>query len=97
METYTITISGQTGQQYSCILKKEVDRFTLNSVLGFMMPLNGNPSYILAGDILLQKQWLDGDSEIKTNEFLRNGACMQAIQLVELAKGELKKNSIETE
>lgn len=91
--TYTISVQGD-DKIYSCVLK-DLDRKTLDSVLGFIMPLNGHPSYLTAGEIILfSASWVEGDKEIKTNEDLKNAASMQAINLVSFKQASLKKNSI---
>ncbi|MGV7234657.1 MAG: hypothetical protein ACQ9ET_00220 [Nitrosomonadaceae bacterium] len=74
----------------SCRLS-EINRGTLEVVLGLVMPSNGQPQYIKAGEIILNSCWVEGDEEIKTDESLLLSACMSAYQLVDIKESSLKK------
>lgn len=70
---------------------KAINRATLEVVLGLIMPSNGDPQYIKAGEIILNTCWVGGDEEIRTDEEYLNAAAMQAYQLVEIKTASLKK------
>lgn len=90
IETYTITVLDD-DKEYSCILK-ELDRETLSAVLGFMMPINGHPNYLAAGDIILLKCWVSGAEEIRKIDYLKTAASMQAVTLIAIKQASIKKN-----
>ena len=58
--------------------------------MGYAMPIQGNPQYIRAGEIILLSCWIEGDEILKTEEYIIDSA-MQAFQIMKGSNGTLKK------
>ena len=67
------------------------NRTTIENALGLAMPIQGNPQFVRAGEIVLLNCWIDGDDEIKTNDELLVPAAMQAFQIIKSKTAVLKK------
>jgi len=75
-----------------CLLRKP-DRNTYETALGLITPIGDRaPKFVTAGQRILQACWLDGDKDILSNDELLVAFAMQAIGLVQIAGGVLKKN-----
>ncbi len=85
---YEITVD----DKYKCYLK-EIDRETYELVLGLIMPTNGQPKYVLAGEIILNRLWVGGDDIVKTQDDLLVSAAMAAYKLIDIKGSDLKKIS----
>lgn len=73
---------------------RNINRQQLGIVLSLIMPSNGQPDYIRAGEVILENCAIKdaGDYEaIKADEMLFVGACFQAYQIIELKTGTIKK------
>jgi len=83
----TLTHEGKTAH-----LKKP-DRVVVDTALGYVMPTNGRPSYIMAGEYILLNCWNGGDAEVKSeeSEFFYS-FCMKAFAVLEPILSGLKKN-----
>lgn len=79
------------GKKYTCKLKKEVSRDTLEDALGLIRPNAGNPLPLTAGRLILKECWIEGDEEIKTDDELLIPACLAAYNTIEEKEGSLKK------
>ena len=91
--TYTIEVGN-----LSCTLRK-LDRATYkicHSKLAASIS-NGKESMIDIGQIILNTCWIEGDKELKDSTSDENmevnfAACQQAIGMIEIMSGSLKKN-----
>lgn len=69
------------------------DRLVVERVLGLVMPTNGEPRYITAGEYVLLNCWLDGDTEVKVDTHpLFMWFAMQAFQALTPVLSGIKKN-----
>lgn len=88
---FQIDVESGSGETFSCKLS-EIDRNTLEVVIGLIMPTGGEkPQYLRAGEIILNSCWVDGDEQIRKDEQCLIAASMQAYKLFELKKTTLKK------
>lgn len=76
---------------YTCKIKNEITRDSLEECLGLIAPTRGNPRPLTAGRIMLNEAWVEGDAEIKKNEELLVAACLACYHLVKVKGGNLKK------
>ncbi len=91
-EISTVTVTDKAGKTYSFHLKNP-DRTTLQTCLGMLAPLNGGtPRTIDAGDLILKTCTVAGDTEALKNERVLIAASLQAVGVIEILDGELKKN-----
>jgi hypothetical protein len=82
---YELSVGGK-----KCYLK-ELPMPIYELVLGLVLPVQGQPQYLRAGEVILMNCWVGGDEEIKTDEALKIAACVKAMGLFEVQEAELKK------
>lgn len=87
---HELSVFDDDGKEYKCQLS-DVDRNTLEIVIGLIMPTTGSPKLITAGEMILNTCWVSGDDEIKNNEQLKIAACLSAIKIYEVKKTNLRK------
>lgn len=75
---------------YSCYLK-EISRPVMEIALGMIMPINGAPRLITAGEIILNSCWIEGDQEIRTVEKWLIEASLKCCEMIERQNSELAK------
>jgi hypothetical protein len=94
-QTYTILIdANDRDRTYSCTIKKP-DLKVMKTVMALMTPvpqMNKEMDSIGAGQWILETCWIEGDEEIKTDMDLLIAASLQAVTLVNIYDGEIKKN-----
>lgn len=85
VETYTLTVKDK-----SCVLAKP-DKATISEAFSLMTPMDEKikPDVVGAGIIFIEKGWISGDEEIKTNSRLMTSAAMAAVQLFEMKDAEM--------
>ena len=76
---------------FGCILKHPKPQI-LSKALGAMSGINGEPDMFKAGKHILDNCWVVGDEEIKKNDDFLFAAALQALALVEILQGSIKKN-----
>ena len=76
---------------YKCKINEKVDRETLENCLGLIMPNIGNPKPLTAGKMLLDKNWLEGDKEVKTNQEVLIVACLACFFVLKHKDSSIKK------
>lgn len=86
----TITVETE-GKTYTCTLKKDMSRDTLEDALGLIRPNAGNPMPLTAGRLILNDCWIEGDEEIKTNDELLICACLAAYGRIHEKEASIKK------
>ena len=70
---------------------KGLSRVVLEKALGLMVPLNGEPKLVTAGEVILNACWIEGDEEIRKDEELLVEACLQCCELIERKNASIKK------
>ncbi len=70
---------------------KGINRAVLETALGLIMPVHGQPKLITAGEMILNACWIDGDDEIKKDDELMVEACLQCVSLIERKSAIIKK------
>ena len=73
-----------------CYLKG-MSRPILETALGLIMPTNGTPKLITAGEMILNACWLGGDEEIRKDDELLSEASLKCVELIERKNAVLKK------
>lgn len=83
-ELHMITVKGKDGKDYNCIVKSP-DRNTLSVASKFMEdPVRFN-------EVIFTNGWVDGDEEIRNNDYLRLAAETKCAGLVKIAESSIKK------
>jgi len=70
---------------------RRVDRNTLQSAMGDMVPSRGKPKLIDAGELIINTCWVTGDEEIRTNDLYFVPACLVACGAIEQKAAFFKK------
>ncbi|AHJ98931.1 DNA binding protein [Hymenobacter swuensis] len=84
----TLTLKDKAGKTVATAYLKEPGRV----VVARAMSLIAQSKPLEAGEFILENCFVGGDQTILENEKFKMSASMQAVQLVELLDGELKKN-----
>lgn len=83
-DLHLITVKGKDGLEYNCILK-EPDRNTMSVAGKFVNdPVQFN-------EVIFSNCWVDGDEEIKKDDYLKLSAEAKASTLVKFAEATIKK------
>lgn len=76
---------------FGCILRHPKPQI-LSKALGAMSGISGEPDMFKAGKYIIDNCWVVGDKEIQDNDDFLFAACIQALGLVEILQGSIKKN-----
>ncbi|GGF22249.1 hypothetical protein [Hymenobacter cavernae] len=87
-EISTLTLKDKAGNVKATAYLKQANR----PVVARGMSLLAQNKPLEAGEFILENCFVGGDKEVLENELLKMSASMQAVALVELLDGELKKN-----
>jgi hypothetical protein len=83
-ELHLITVKGRDGKDYSCIVKSP-DRNTLAVASKFVDdPVRFN-------EVIFSNGWVEGDEELRTDDYLRLAAETKCASLVKIAESTIKK------
>lgn len=70
---------------------RKIDRNTLQSAMGDMVPVRGKPKLIDAGELIINTCWVCGDEEIRSNDDYFIPACLQACGAIDQKAAFFKK------
>jgi len=76
---------------YKCTINETIDRDTLELCMALIRPHTGNAKALTAGYNILEKNWVDGDDEIKKIDELKIAASTACYHLVNMKGSSLKK------
>ena len=76
---------------FGCILNHPKPQI-LSKALGAISGINGEPDMYKAGKYIIDSCWVVGDKEINENDDFNLAASLQALALVEILQGSIKKN-----
>lgn len=86
-ETHTIILESGLG----CILRKP-DSGVMRKVMSKIVSMDGSSDIIGAGELIVDNCWAAGHNIIKENPDMKLAASMQAVGMINMMKGYLKKN-----
>jgi hypothetical protein len=86
-KTHTIVIENGLG----CILNSPKPH-VLSQALGALSGIGKDPDMYKAGNIILKNCWIAGDMEIQENDDFRFACALQAINVIQVLQGNIKKN-----
>jgi hypothetical protein len=71
----------------------EIDRKTYSSVIGKIAPIMSDPNYLLAGEEVLSKCWVEGDEEIRlyNSEHYLSACFNLAVKYLDFKEIKIKK------
>ncbi|MCK4500071.1 hypothetical protein KAU11_06200 [Candidatus Babeliales bacterium] len=85
-KTHTIILENGLG----CILNNPKPN-VLSQAFGALSGMKGDPDLYKAGSIILNNCWVAGNLEIQDNDDFRFAAALQAINIIEVLQGSIKK------
>ncbi len=86
-KTHTIVLENGLG----CILNHPKPH-VLSKALGALSGINKDPDMYSAGNHIITHCWVAGDMEIQNNDDSRFACAIQALEMVEILQGQIKKN-----
>lgn len=86
-KTHTIVLENGLG----CILNNPKPQI-LSQALGALSGIGKDPDMYKAGNVILNNCWIAGDMEIQNNDDFRFAAAIQAISVIQILQGSIKKN-----
>lgn len=86
---YELEIEGTEGNHI--VFLSSIPRHILERALGLIMPMNGAPKMITAGEAILLGCWVGGDEVVKTDPDLFSEACLKCLELIERKNSTIKK------
>jgi hypothetical protein len=86
-KTHTLVIENGLG----CILNNPKPQ-VLSQALGALSGIGKDPDMYKAGNIILKNCWIAGDMEIQENDDFRFACALQAINVIQVLQGNIKKN-----
>lgn len=86
-KTHTIVLENGLG----CILNHPKPH-VLSKSLGALSGINKEPDMYSAGNHIITHCWVAGDMEIQNNDDFRFACAIQALEMVEILQGQIKKN-----
>ncbi|MCB2379798.1 hypothetical protein LGH70_19535 [Hymenobacter sp. BT635] len=87
-DIHTLTLNDKSGQVVATAYLKDPDR----NQVARAMSLIAQTKVFEAGEFLLENCLVAGEDSILSTPKVKMSAAMQAVQLVEMLDGELKKN-----
>jgi hypothetical protein len=86
-ETHTIILESGLG----CILRNP-HAGVMRKVMSKIVSMDGRSDIIGAGELIVDNCWVAGHNIIKENPDMKLSASMQAVGMINMVKGYLKKN-----